>query len=113
MTNQNQVVNVNVKNTPDNKRKKRRKNKPRNPPAKRRYEPERGLQASAYNTTSAPNRPYVAMTSFIASPYNNGLVPELWRVKDIQQETLFSIKKAEQQQLAWNRDLHAMRQEVQ
>jgi hypothetical protein len=52
------------------------------------------------------------MTSFIASPYNNGLVPDVWELTDITQQTLLNIKKAEQQQIRWNNTQTAKIEEI-
>jgi hypothetical protein len=116
MPNQTQIVNVSV-STPKDKRKKKKTRKgvkrthslavshasakAAKPSAATLTAPQQTLQASAYNTTSAPNRPYISMMSFIASPYNNGLVPDTWSIKDMTQQTLLSMKKAEQQRIQW------------
>jgi hypothetical protein len=90
-------VNVNVRTGEEKKRRKRKKRVAKKKPTTI----ERPLQASAYNTTLAPNRPYIPMTSYIASPYNNGLVPDMWQIRDMAQQTWQNMKKATQQMLMW------------
>jgi hypothetical protein len=102
MTTQNQVVNVNVRTSEEKKRRKRKKRGLKSN-TKEPYKQERMLQASAYNSTSAPNRPYVPMTSYINSPYNNGLVPDMWKLTDVTQQTLMNMRKFELQQLEWEK----------
>lgn len=88
MTN-NQIVQVNIKTNEEKKKKRRKKTKY----AKRRNTQNAGLQASAYQQPAAPNRPYMPLTNYIASPYNNGLVPEVFTIKELAQQTLSDMKK--------------------
>jgi hypothetical protein len=102
MTTQNQVVNVNVRTSEEKKRRKRKKRGLKSN-TKEPYKQERMLQASADNSASAPKRPYLPMTSYIASPYNNGLVPEVFNIQDITQQTLMNMRNSELQQLEWEK----------
>jgi hypothetical protein len=59
-------------------------------------------QNSALLFANSPNRPYVPYTTFIASPYNNGVVPEEYKVISTRLETLEKMNQALQDDLKDN-----------
>ena len=56
-------------------------------------------QNSAFLFANAPNRPYIPLTTFIASPYNNGVVPDEYKVISTRLETLEKMNQSLQHEL--------------
>jgi hypothetical protein len=78
----------------------------------RNYGSSRPMQVSAYTQPMAPNRPYIPFTSYIASPYNNGLVPDQVDARSSQLKfnfetwkTLEAIEKSQKDMLTWYPEL--------
>jgi hypothetical protein len=100
-TNQ-QIVNVSI--NPEKKRRRRKKGglpKKKTGIGRGLELPVRPIQPSAFNTSMSPNRPYIPYTSYISSPYNNGVVPDVYATRDISQETMQNIMKTIKQQSEW------------
>jgi hypothetical protein len=66
------------------------------------------MQVAAYTQPMSPNRPYVPFTSYISSPYNNGVVPDQVDARSSQlkfnfetRKTLEAIEKSQKDMLTW------------
>ena len=61
-------------------------------------------QNSAFLFANAPNRPYIPLMTFIASPYNNGVVPDEYKVISTRLETLEKMNQAMQNEMRLSED---------
>jgi hypothetical protein len=113
---QKQIVNVNIQ--PDTKSKRRKRHK-KGKKVSTRTEPQlppnnhtNPTQNSAFTFAGSPNRPYVPFTSYISSPFNNGIVPDQVDARSSQikfnfetRKTLEAIEKSQKDMLTWYPEL--------